>query len=164
MEYNNPSQENKKGKIRFTTVLLLVLLIVPLIFLLLNRKKESLPTENNQSQKTSISLLEDAKQVVANTPNYSTYLNLSLQYYNLSMFEECIAACNKALTYDANGDAAYNNIGAAYGKLGKYEKEIEACEKALLINPNNQLAKNNLIWAKEQIELNKVDSLAVKNK
>ncbi len=155
MENNNLNQENKKGKVSYITVLLLLLLMVPLIFILLNKKNEALPVEINKSQTaTSVSLLEQAKQVAASTPNYSTYLNLSLQYYNSGMFEECIAACNKALLFNDKGDAAYNNIGAAYGALGNYEKEIEACEKAIEINPNNQLAKNNLLWAKEKLRNN----------
>lgn len=162
MENNNSSQENKKGKISFITVLLLLLLIVPLVFILVYKKNESTSIANKEAQITAISLLEQAKQMVATTPNYDTYLNLSLEYYNAKMYEECIAASNKALTYDANGDGAYNNIGAAYGAMGKYEKEIESCEKALLINPNNQLAKNNVVWAKEQLQLTKTDSLQVK--
>lgn len=161
MENSSNTSENKPSfKVNFLSVLLALLIIVPLVYFLMTKDgNENTALDKTQS---SIDALQAAKSAVNTNPNYDTYLNLSLQYYNSGMFEECIAASNKAITYNVNGDGAYNNIGAAYGALGKYNKEIEFCEKAVLINPNNQLAKNNIIWAKEQLQLTKTDSLQVK--
>jgi len=88
--------------------------------------------------------------VAKRNPSSDNFINLSLAYYNESMFRECIDACNEALKLNPNNSTAYNNICSAYNQLKEWEKAIKACEKALEINPDFQLAKNNLKMAKEK--------------
>jgi len=60
------------------------------------------------------------------------------------MFNECIKACDYALTLKPDYDLAYNNICAAYNKLGQWDRAITAAKKGLKLNANNQFLKNNL--------------------
>ncbi len=75
------------------------------------------------------------------------YINLSLYYFNNKRYDDCIAACNKALALQPGYDLAYNNICASYNKMGKYDEAIAAAKKGLQSNPNNQMLKNNLAEA-----------------
>jgi tetratricopeptide (TPR) repeat protein len=87
---------------------------------------------------------------VLNTPE--AYLNLSLKYYNLGKYQNCIDASNSALKLRFDYAAAFNNICAAHNALGNFDRAIEACESALTIDPDNKLARGNLNWAKSQQE------------
>jgi tetratricopeptide (TPR) repeat protein len=78
------------------------------------------------------------------------YLNFSLDYYNVGLYKESIAAARQALKLRPNYAAAYNNIGAAYNALKMWDEAIPALEKALKLDPNFQLARNNLAWARRQ--------------
>ena len=92
--------------------------------------------------------LKKAEENVKNNPSAENYLSLSLDYYNIGLYLECIAACEKALKLKPNYAEAYNNICSAYNKLKQWDKAVEACEAALNAKPNYQLAKGNLNWAK----------------
>lgn len=88
--------------------------------------------------------LQLAEQTAIDNPTASNYLNLSLEYYNQQMYNECIDACYSALAIDPKYALAYNNICSAYNALGEFDKAIEACEKAIELDPEYTLAKNNL--------------------
>jgi len=105
---------------------------------------------SNKDAKNSKPLLEQAEDLVKSNPTAENYLNLSLQYYNLKRFEDCIAACNEAIKLKPNFPEAYNNICSAYNSLGKYDLAIDACNMALKLSPGFELAKNNLKVAKEK--------------
>jgi len=84
---------------------------------------------------------------VVNTPE--AFINLSLQYYNLGQYENCIQAAKEALNLKSDSTFAYNNICAAYNRLEQPDLAIKACESALAIDPEYSLAKNNLNWARQ---------------
>lgn len=146
---NNTSEQKKEFKINYLTVVLALIVAVPLIYFFFFRE-DAPAVPGTVTAVAATEGLENAKKAAAATPNHDTYFNLGYEYYKAGMYEECIAASNKALEFNPNSDVVYNNIGASYGALGKYDQEIAACEKALSINPANELAKNNLLWAQEQ--------------
>lgn len=80
------------------------------------------------------------------------YLNLSLKYYNMGQYENCIKACHRSLELKPNYAEAYNNICSAYNQLKLYEDAKAACEKALQYKPGYALAQGNLNWAVKQIQ------------
>ena len=86
--------------------------------------------------------------VVMQTPE--DYLDLSLKYYQVKDFKNCIAFCEKALKLRPKYADAYNNICAAHNELGEWNKAIEAGKKAVALAPESELAKNNLAWALQQ--------------
>jgi len=77
-------------------------------------------------------------------------LNLSLAYYNVGKYQDCIDAAYKALEYQPDFAEAYNNICSAHNELKQWDLAVDACSKALQYKPDYQLAKNNLNWAKSQ--------------
>ncbi len=83
------------------------------------------------------------------TPTSDNYINLSLEYYNVGRFLDCVKACEEALKIKPNNDIAYNNICSAYNMLKDYDNAILAGQKAVELNPKNQLAKNNLKAAQD---------------
>jgi len=87
---------------------------------------------------------------IEKNPTAENYLNASLTYYQLRLFDKSILYAQKALEINPNSVEAYNNICSAYNELKQWDKAIEACGKALEINPNFELAKNNLNWAVSQ--------------
>ena len=97
------------------------------------------------TEEEKLALLID---LVKTDPSVNNLINLSLQYYNMRQYEDCIAACSNALILDPGNATAYSNICIAYVQLGEREKAIAACEKALAIEPNFQLAMNNLDLAR----------------
>ncbi|MCF8463832.1 MAG: tetratricopeptide repeat protein [Flavobacteriales bacterium] len=96
--------------------------------------------------------LKQKENLAANNPSPENHLNLSLEYYRLKRFEDCIAECRKALVLKPDYAEAYNNICCAYNELNEPEKGIKACEKALELNPSYELAKNNLNWGKSLLK------------
>ncbi|MCF8276299.1 MAG: tetratricopeptide repeat protein [Flavobacteriales bacterium] len=96
---------------------------------------------------------ELAKRAAQNASSVSAekYLALSLQYYRMNQFEDCIAMCEKAISLRPDYADAYNNMCSAYNRLKQFEKAAESCEKALAIKPDFELAKNNLNWSKQQL-------------
>jgi len=81
------------------------------------------------------------------------YLNLSLQYYKVGQFEQCIEASKSALNLKPDYAPAYNNICSAHNMLAQYDLAVEACEKALAIDPGNSLARGNLKRALDQKQI-----------
>jgi tetratricopeptide (TPR) repeat protein len=101
----------------------------------------------NQVLETKLSIALDN---VKKAPTAENYLQLSLEYYNLKKYTECIDACNKALKLKPDYDLAYNNICSSYIQLGEWDLAINACEKGISISPHNELLNGNLQYAKDQ--------------
>lgn len=91
--------------------------------------------------------IEFAVDDIKLNPSADKYLNLSLMYYQVGKYQECIDAANEALKLKPDYAEAYNNIGSAYNILQKYDKAIEACKQALKLKPDFQLARNNMLAA-----------------
>jgi tetratricopeptide (TPR) repeat protein len=85
--------------------------------------------------------------VPVKSPTPEDYINQGLNYYNLHMYDLCIAASESALELRPNYDLAYNNLCASYVALQQWDNAIKTGQKGLQINPNNVLLKNNLAQA-----------------
>lgn len=94
--------------------------------------------------------LENLLEQTKINPTPETWLNLSLEYYNMGDYEKCVEAAQQSLQLKPDYELAYNNICSAYNAMKQYEKAIEACEKAIEIKPDFELAKNNLKLAKTE--------------
>jgi tetratricopeptide (TPR) repeat protein len=81
------------------------------------------------------------EQKAKNEPTPENYLNLSLEYYNLQRYEDCIQASSKALQLKPDYDLAYNNICSAYNALEKWDEAIAAGEQGLKTKPQLSIAK-----------------------
>jgi tetratricopeptide (TPR) repeat protein len=101
------------------------------------------------NKKSVLTVLEEE---AANAPSPEKYLNLSLQYFNASKYEDCIRVAEKALELNPEYPDAYNNIGIAHFYLLNYDQSIEAYQKALELNSAYQLAKNNMKNAMDKKE------------
>lgn len=95
--------------------------------------------------------IEAKHQLAESVGTAESFLDLSLDYYRLKRWEDCISAASRALQINPEYAAAYNNICAARNEQGKYELAIGACEKALQLQPDYPLALGNLNWAKKQL-------------
>jgi len=100
-----------------------------------------------QKGKNDLSTIE---KLATEKPSSDNYINLSLEYYKLGLFEKSIEVCKKAIQLSPNNADAYNNIAASYCELKEWDKAINACSTALRIDPNHQLAAGNLNWAKQE--------------
>ncbi|MBX2908643.1 MAG: tetratricopeptide repeat protein [Chitinophagales bacterium] len=141
-------------KINYATVILALALLILVVYIVAtNLNSSSAPQQQKVVEKQnitpSVSGIESALKATELNPNYETYFNLGLVYYNAANYLESVSAWKKALEYNPQSAVAYNNIAAAYGALEMWNEEIAACEKALAIDPNMTLAKNNLDWAKK---------------
>ncbi len=108
--------------------------------------------QNDQNLKNVKTPLQSAEVLAKSTPTPDNLLNLSLQYYLVHRYEECIQASREALKLKADFPEAYNNICSAYNSLGKYDSAIIAGNQAVKLRPDYQLAKNNLAYAKQMIK------------
>ncbi|UPT66819.1 MAG: tetratricopeptide repeat protein [Sphingobacteriales bacterium JAD_PAG50586_3] len=101
----------------------------------------------SQNRKSKVDELLD---MIKANPTPENYLNLSLEYYNKSRFEDCILAAENALKVKPDYAEAYNNICSAYNALGNYDKAMAACNMALKIAPGYTLAQGNLNYSLSQ--------------
>ena len=89
-------------------------------------------------------LVNTADSLAKKHPTDVNYINLSLLFYNVGLYEKSIEAATEAVKLNPRSDIAYNNICSAYNVLGQFDKAIEAGEKGIAINQQNELLKNNL--------------------
>jgi len=94
--------------------------------------------------------LAAAEQAARDTPTAEGLLALSLLYYQVGKFPECIQAAQRALQMNSDYPEAYNNIAAGYNSLGKWDEGIKAANEAIRLKPDFELAKNNLAYAMSQ--------------
>lgn len=115
-----------------------------------NRPKDDMAKKYLDIALNKKSILTVLEEEVNNAPSPEKYLNLSLQYFNESNYQDCIRVAEKALELNPEYADALNNIGIGHFYLLNYDEAIEAYNKALKINPSYQLAKNNLENAKNK--------------
>ena len=115
-----------------------------------NRPKDDMAKKYLDIALNKKSILTVLEEEVNNAPSPEKYLNLSLQYFNESNYQDCIRVAEKALELNPEYADALNNIGIGHFYLLNYDQAIEAYGKALEINPSYQLAKNNLENAKNK--------------
>lgn len=118
---------------------------------LLQYKKELDVIQTNNEDFASYEIRK-ALELTKSNPTNETYLNLSLLYHNNKQYNECIAACQKALQLKPDYALAYNNICSAYIQLQDWPKAIDAGEKGLKLDPKNQMVIGNLNYAKNQLK------------
>jgi tetratricopeptide (TPR) repeat protein len=97
-----------------------------------------------QKREQDISAAEEA---VRQTPTPELLLNLSLLYYQVGRFSECIQTAGRAVQMKPDYAEAYNNIAAGYNSLGLWDDGIKAATEAIRLKPDFELAKNNLTYA-----------------
>ncbi|MDD3877362.1 MAG: tetratricopeptide repeat protein [Bacteroidales bacterium] len=92
----------------------------------------------------------EQKQKFPIVPTYEYYLNLSLDFYNILLYDKCIESCNMALILKPDYAEAHFNKCCAYIGLEQWDNAITNCQNALNIKPDFEAAKINLNWALEQ--------------
>jgi tetratricopeptide (TPR) repeat protein len=113
---------------------------------------------NNKDAQIALKAAQQHLPMIVNGITYSLpvtagdYVNLSLIYYRIGLYEKSIDECHTALKLKPGYDLAYCNIGAAYLKLGQWDQSIAASKMALSINPANTLANNNLRAAESKVQ------------
>jgi tetratricopeptide (TPR) repeat protein len=94
-----------------------------------------------------------AEQLAQTQPTAEGLVNLSLLYFQLGRFQDCIATAQKAIQLKPDYAEAYNNIAAAYQSMHQWDQAITAAQQALRIKPDFELARNNLAWSQAQKNL-----------
>jgi len=77
----------------------------------------------------------------------TTFINLSLEFYQQKDYFNSIITAEKALSIDPQSAIAYNNICTSFNDLFLFDEAIEAGKKATQIAPDFVLAKNNYQYA-----------------
>ena len=72
------------------------------------------------------------------------YYDTGLDFLGKKMYDEAIAAYQKAIEIDPQYATAYNDLGVTYYNKKMYDEAIAAYEKAIEINPQYPKAYNNL--------------------
>ncbi len=141
-------QETKKVN-KLVSGIIAVLVVLPLCYLVyfVNIEKVNAAKKADTADMIApadTSKLQQAITLAMSTPNETNYVNLSLQYFYVHNYVQCVEASKKALEYNPKSFVAYNNICSAYNNLGMWDKAIIAGKMALEIKPGNELATANL--------------------
>lgn len=94
--------------------------------------------------------MEVMAEEIKKAPTAEKYFELSLLYYQVGKYKECVDAGLEAVKLKPDYADAYNNMCSAYALMKEYDKAIEACNNAIKIRPDYQLAKNNLADATDK--------------
>jgi tetratricopeptide (TPR) repeat protein len=148
-------------KLNYISLILILVILIPAVYTIWANLQPATPAPDiskaTQTQTPTAppptangAALEAALKRVADKPDYDSYINLGIVYYQAAKYEDAIKTWNKAIELNPKSAVAYNDIAAAYGAINQYDEEIKACEKALSIDPTMTLAKNNLKWAQSQ--------------
>jgi tetratricopeptide (TPR) repeat protein len=116
-----------------------------------NRAALDLKNRIIESEEEQIERLRSEAEI-ENTPQ--AFLQLSLEYYKLGRYRDCINSAESALKLRPDYALAYNNICSAHNQLGEYDLAIKTCQKALEIDPDFTRARNNLNHARKLKGLN----------
>ena len=76
------------------------------------------------------------KRTESEPNNVFAWLWLGIAYINLNLYDDAIAAFNRAISLKSDFMAYYLR-GFAYGKLGNYQQEINDYNKAIELNPQD---------------------------
>ena len=93
---------------------------------------------------TGLDQVVKAETVARTEPTVNNYLALSVQYFQIQRYQDCIQAAREALKVNPNQAEAYANIAAAYHTMGNLDQTIAALQQEVRLNPNLQSAKSNL--------------------
>jgi tetratricopeptide (TPR) repeat protein len=97
-----------------------------------------------QVAQTGLDQVVKAETVAKSEPSVNNYLALSVQYFQVQRYQDCIDAARKALKVNPNQAEAYANIAAAYHTLGNLDETIAALQEEVRLNPNLPSGKSNL--------------------
>ncbi len=97
-----------------------------------------------QVAETGINAVVVAKAAAAKEPTVDHLLSLSVHYYELRQYEDCIRSAREALKINPDLGEAYANIATAYHTMGKLDETIAALREEVRINPNLRAASHNL--------------------
>jgi tetratricopeptide (TPR) repeat protein len=101
----------------------------------------------------AVARLATAEQEAGKQPTPENYLSLSLQYYQIGRYDECVRAATEALRLRPAYAEAYNNIAAGYQSMHRWDDSIAAAQEAIRLKPDFSLARNNLAYALAQRSL-----------
>ncbi len=99
---------------------------------------------------TGIDSVGVAKVRAIREPTVDHYLALSVHYYEVHQYQDCIEAAREALKMNPDLGEAYANIATAYHTMGKMDETIAALKEEIRINPNLRSAQNNLEFVLEE--------------
>jgi tetratricopeptide (TPR) repeat protein len=93
---------------------------------------------------TGINAVSVAKITAIKEPTVNHLLALSVHYYEVRRYEDCIQSAREALKINPDLGEAYANIATAYHTMGKLDETIAALREEIRINPNLRSATHNL--------------------
>jgi tetratricopeptide (TPR) repeat protein len=93
---------------------------------------------------TGINAVSVAKITAIKEPTVNHLLALSVHYYEVRRYEDCIQSAREALKINPDLGEAYANIATAYHTMGKLDETIAALREEIRINPNLHSATHNL--------------------
>jgi tetratricopeptide (TPR) repeat protein len=93
---------------------------------------------------TGLDQVVKAETAAKSEPTVNNYLALSVQYFQLQRYEDCIKAAREALKVNPNEAEAYANMAACYHTMGKLDETIAALQEEVRLNPNLPSGKSNL--------------------
>ncbi|HTF05193.1 MAG TPA: tetratricopeptide repeat protein [Bacteroidia bacterium] len=108
------------------------------------RGPKSLAQSNLAEAEKQQKHFSDLAQATKTNPTYDNWIQLSLEWYNVSNFRKSKEAAEEAVKVNPNDATGWNNICAASNHLGEFDRGIEAGKKALALRPDWELAQNNL--------------------
>lgn len=97
-----------------------------------------------QVAETGINAVGVAKLAALKEPSVDHFLDLSVHYYEVRQYENCIQAAREALKINPDLGEAYANIATAYHTMGNLDQTIAALQEEIRINPNLRAATHNL--------------------
>lgn len=97
-----------------------------------------------QVAETGINAVGVAKLTAIKEPSADHFLDLSVHYYEVRQYENCIQAAREALRINPDLGEAYANIATAYHTMGNLDQTITALQQEVRINPNLRAATHNL--------------------
>jgi tetratricopeptide (TPR) repeat protein len=97
-----------------------------------------------QVAETGIKSVATAKLEALKEPSVDHLLALSVHYYEVRQYENCIQSARDALKINPDLGEAYANIATAYHTMGRLDETIAALREEVRINPNLRSASHNL--------------------
>jgi len=98
---------------------------------------------------------ETAKKETARALTLASQLNLAMCYLKQADNTAARAACDEAITLNANSDKAYFRRGQAEMNMNNYDGAISDFKRVLEIDPNNKAAKNQITVTNQKIRQEK---------
>ncbi|MFC1757898.1 tetratricopeptide repeat protein [Planctomycetota bacterium] len=108
----------------------------------------SIPAEAQRIQATNEEMIERARSLSKDRPNYSRVHNrLGANLLKQGKISEAIAKFEKAIEADPNNAGAHNNLGVAYEKQRLDNKAMDQFKRAIVLQPSFTHANFNLARA-----------------